>query len=186
MTLRSDAKKNRALIIETAKIMFSATDISEVSMTQIADQAHIGKGTLYRHFTSKSEIAMALLDDDIVKMFANISCYRQQHDDSLAQLRYILMQFVALKEQNISLLQEIEREGKRDRTMLSLPFYNELKTEVLSCLDGVDVPTPPDFYVDMMLNSFSADIYEHHRKLSGIDASTYVERVLKIFVKEII
>lgn len=59
---RSDAIQNRALLIETAHRLFEAFGVEAVSMSQIAREAGVGKGTLYRHFENKLELCQALLD----------------------------------------------------------------------------------------------------------------------------
>ena len=61
---RSDAVKNRELLLQTASDLFDQLGVEVVSMSQIAQEAGVGKGTLYRHFTNKAEICRTLLDND--------------------------------------------------------------------------------------------------------------------------
>jgi AcrR family transcriptional regulator len=60
---RADAKKNRAKILEAAGRLFASRGLAEVSMDDIAAEAQVGKGTLYRRFGDKSGLAAALLDE---------------------------------------------------------------------------------------------------------------------------
>ena len=51
--LRADAVRNRELLLTTAAAAFSAHG-AEVPLEDIAHQAGVGIGTLYRHFPTKS------------------------------------------------------------------------------------------------------------------------------------
>lgn len=61
---RTDALQNRAEILATARRLFHEQGITPVSMTTIAREANVGKGTLYRHFRSKGDLCIALLDNE--------------------------------------------------------------------------------------------------------------------------
>jgi AcrR family transcriptional regulator len=61
--MRSDAVQNRALLLETAQRLFNQDGVEAVSMSQIAREAGVGKGTLYRHFDDKVDLCQALLDE---------------------------------------------------------------------------------------------------------------------------
>jgi AcrR family transcriptional regulator len=57
--LRADAVRNRQKILETAEHMFAKHGLG-VSVDDIADEANIGIGTLYRHFPTKQALIAAL------------------------------------------------------------------------------------------------------------------------------
>ncbi|MET0233831.1 MAG: helix-turn-helix domain-containing protein [Kibdelosporangium sp.] len=60
---RADAARNREKILGAAARLFERHGIASVSMDQIAAEAGVGKGTLFRRFGDKSGLAEALLDD---------------------------------------------------------------------------------------------------------------------------
>jgi AcrR family transcriptional regulator len=52
---RADAVRNRALLLETAKRVFAAKGPG-ASLDEIAKTAHVGIGTLYRHFPTRDAL----------------------------------------------------------------------------------------------------------------------------------
>jgi AcrR family transcriptional regulator len=59
---RSDAIRNRAKILEVTARLFAEHGVDGVSMDQIATEAGVGKGTLFRRFGDKAGLGVALLD----------------------------------------------------------------------------------------------------------------------------
>jgi AcrR family transcriptional regulator len=59
---RADAARNRAAVLEAAAALFREHGVDAVSMDAIAAAAGVGKGTLFRRFTDKAGLAVALLD----------------------------------------------------------------------------------------------------------------------------
>lgn len=60
---RSDALRNRERVLAAARRLFSAQGVAAVRMTDIAREAGVGTGTLYRGFGDKAGLARELLDD---------------------------------------------------------------------------------------------------------------------------
>jgi AcrR family transcriptional regulator len=62
--VRADARRNHRLVLEAAARLFARFGVEAVSMTQIAQEAGVGKGTLYRNFPNKISLCYALLDQE--------------------------------------------------------------------------------------------------------------------------
>jgi AcrR family transcriptional regulator len=58
--LRADAARNRARLIEAATSLFRERGL-EVGVGEIAEEAGVGKGTLFRNFASKEDLIVAVL-----------------------------------------------------------------------------------------------------------------------------
>ena len=66
---RSDAQRNRERILETAKAAFTRHG-AEASLDEIAKQAGVGAGTLYRHFPTRDALIEAVYRSDVEKLAA--------------------------------------------------------------------------------------------------------------------
>ena len=64
---RTDALRNRARILKVAKDAFTRYG-AQASLDEIAKQAEVGAGTLYRHFPSREELLKAVYRTEIEKL----------------------------------------------------------------------------------------------------------------------
>ena len=103
---RADALKNRALLLETAQRLFATHEdgVNGVSMSDIADAAGVGKGTLYRHFRNKGELCHALLDEDMRDLQERFLRRMRMQATPLQNLEWFLEQVVYFVTRNEQLL----------------------------------------------------------------------------------
>lgn len=66
---RADAQRNRERILEVAKEVFTR-DGAAASLDDIARQAEIGPGTLYRHFPTRDALIEAVYRSEVEKLAA--------------------------------------------------------------------------------------------------------------------
>lgn len=66
---RADAERNRERILEVAKEAF-ARDGAKASLDDIAKQAGVGPGTLYRHFPTREELLQSVYRSELEKLAA--------------------------------------------------------------------------------------------------------------------
>jgi AcrR family transcriptional regulator len=83
--LRADAQRNRARLLEAADAVFSAKG-TEGSLEEIARQAGVGIGTLYRHFPTRQDLVEALIRSHADQLLAR-SVELFEADDPLDALR---------------------------------------------------------------------------------------------------
>jgi polyketide synthase 12 len=63
-TERADAVRNRRHLLATAREMLRRQGADTLTMDALAEQAGLGKGTVFRRFGTRAGIFQALLDDD--------------------------------------------------------------------------------------------------------------------------
>ena len=66
---RTDAQRNRERILEVAKEAFTRSG-ANTSLDDIAKQAGVGPGTLYRHFPTRDELLKAVYRTEVEKLAA--------------------------------------------------------------------------------------------------------------------
>jgi AcrR family transcriptional regulator len=66
---RADAQRNRERILEAAKRAFTRSGAS-ASLDDIANEAGVGPGTLYRHFPTREELLQAVYRSEMEKLAA--------------------------------------------------------------------------------------------------------------------
>ena len=66
---RADAQRNRERILEVAKQEFTRSGANAI-LEEIAKQAGVGPGTLYRHFPTREELLVAVYRSEMEKLAA--------------------------------------------------------------------------------------------------------------------
>ena len=74
---RSDAQRNRERILEVAKDVFTRSG-ANASLDEIARNANVGPGTLYRHFPSRGELLEAVYRSEMEKLAAAEQKFAQE------------------------------------------------------------------------------------------------------------
>lgn len=65
--LRRDAERNRRLILEAARVVFAQHGL-DASLDEVAREAGLGVGTVYRRFPNRDALIDALLDDMVASI----------------------------------------------------------------------------------------------------------------------
>ena len=66
---RTDAQRNRERILEVAKVAFARSGVN-TSLDDVARQAGVGAGTLYRHFPTRDALLEAVYHTEVGKLAA--------------------------------------------------------------------------------------------------------------------
>ncbi len=112
---RRDAAENRQLILQTAESLFAQHGVQNVNMADIAQVAHVGKGTLYRRFANKAELCLALMDSQMAdfqnSMLDQMRLMAADGASALEQLDDFLDAMVYFTETHLPLLCEVQGNG---------------------------------------------------------------------------
>lgn len=130
---RRDAIANRELILQVADRLFTERGVSQICMSEIAQVAGVGKGTLYRHFANKGELCLALMDNQLRdfqdRMLTRMQVMTSQGEGRLGQLSEFLDSLVQFNLIHMPLLQEVQQHNLNiSAEDMSRPHYWEYLT----------------------------------------------------------
>jgi TetR/AcrR family transcriptional regulator, transcriptional repressor for nem operon len=91
----SKGEETRQRIISQAAPLFNQRGLAGCSMQDIMDATGLEKGGLYRHFSSKEELAAECLKYALVLAFKNRSGDADHVSGAVAKLRYLVDRFVS-------------------------------------------------------------------------------------------
>jgi AcrR family transcriptional regulator len=96
--LRSDAQRNRERILEVAKEAFTQFG-ADASLDDIAKQAAVGAGTLYRHFPTRDALIEAVYRSEVEKLAASARKLSETMPpiDALRAWMLLLIDYIAAK-----------------------------------------------------------------------------------------
>lgn len=176
---RRDAAENRARILEVAEQLFARHGVAAVCMAEIAKEAGVGKGTLYRRFANKGELCLALMDTQMTE-FQNSMLQRMQrlNEDGvskLTQLDQFIDALVYFTEAHSPLLLEVQREGLfqgPESNALQMPhFWQHMTISGLLKTAVAEGELPEDldiaYLADALLAPLKADIFQFQRQVRG-------------------
>src|SRR5271169_6765780 len=95
---RTDALRNRERILEVAKAAFTRQG-ANASLEEIAKQAGVGAGTLYRHFPTRDELIEGVYRNEVEKLAAAAARFAQTMSplEALRAWMLLLVDYIAAK-----------------------------------------------------------------------------------------
>lgn len=164
---RADAIRNRSLLLETARRVFEEQGVDSVSMTRLAEEAGVGKGTLYRHFNNKAEVCYALLDNEQRDLQNRAFERLREVNDPYDNMRWFLGQVVDFVVRNIEMLAG----GLESLNMPSLDFpaHHWWRMTMRGLLQRMDVSGDIDYLTDVLYVMVSVETI--HYQLHALDYS---------------
>lgn len=87
---RADAQRNRERILEVAREAFTRSG-ADASMDEIAREAGVGAGTLYRHFPTRDELIEAVYRTEVEKLAAAARRFSEERSPVEALRAWMLL-----------------------------------------------------------------------------------------------
>ncbi|MFZ4827357.1 MAG: TetR/AcrR family transcriptional regulator [Phototrophicaceae bacterium] len=143
---RADARRNRELLIQVAGALFHERGADAVSMSEIAETAQVGKGTLYRHFKNKGEVCDALLDHDMRQLQMRVLTHLQQEPQPRLALYWFVEQVLDFVLRNTSLLHVQIVEGSM--TMLNHSAHLWWRQTILGLMGRLGTHAQSSYFAD--------------------------------------
>ncbi len=160
---RSDAARNRERILCTARRLFAERGVQNVSMDDIAADAQVGKGTLYRRFGDRSGLALALLESEDTTLQEDLLRGPPPLGPGAPPRERLLAFFSALScfmDRHGELILEAQRMAPPGARFGGGP-YSAYHTHVRLLLRELDPELDIDVLAHVLLAPFRAEDYSH-------------------------
>ncbi|MFN8530390.1 MAG: helix-turn-helix domain-containing protein [Anaerolineae bacterium] len=161
---RSDAVRNRELLLETARRLFAEKGVEAVPMSAVAEAAGVGKGTLYRHFPNKAQLCESLIDEDQRQLQERTFAMLRTNPDPVVMLRWYVIEVSAFVFRNLDFLGSVD-------VGLAHPAHGWWHQTIRGLLGRVDFgpkadPPDLDYLTDMLFLMLDgrAIFYQRNRR----------------------
>ncbi|MGB7339163.1 MAG: helix-turn-helix domain-containing protein [Phototrophicaceae bacterium] len=171
--VRADAARNRRLLLDTAQTLFDAQGIEVVTMSAIAKEANVGKGTLYRHFADKADLCHALLDEDMRDFQQMTLNHIRECDDAYDSLQWFLEHAARYVIDHNELLIEVSKQGGVD--MLNHPAHIWWRQTIMGLLNRFALDIDSAYIADMLYIMLDVQTIRFQRRIQGYDITRIVD-----------
>ncbi|MFN8450113.1 MAG: helix-turn-helix domain-containing protein [Anaerolineae bacterium] len=167
---RADALKNRALLLETAQRLFDENGVDAVTMSDVAESAGVGKGTLYRHFPNgKPDLCRVLIDEDQRELQNRTLARLRQQGNAQTDLEWFLREAIAFVERNRRFMFAESSMG----VTLDHPAHRWWRQTIRGLLVRMNLDLDIDYTADMLFVMLDPRIIHYQVVVRGYD----VERI---------
>jgi AcrR family transcriptional regulator len=170
---RSDAARNRLRVLDAAARLFAAEGVDAVSMEEVAREAGVGKGTLYRRYADKGELSAALIDSDAralqVEVLAGLPSAGPDAGPR-QRVEHLLELLAGFTERHAALVAV----ARRRPDGLETPGYQWMRQALRAWLRQAELAGElrPDvdieYLADALIAPLTPDIWRHQRVILGM------------------
>jgi AcrR family transcriptional regulator len=176
---RSDAARNRRVILRTARTLFEERGVTFVTMEEVARASGVGKGTLYRRFPHKGFLCQALLDEPTRYLQEQtLEILREPGTPAVEKLDGFLDRLVTFTAENLDLLYGGNEPlcGADRLERFSHPAYDWRRSTVLGLLRAavnegdVDGGLDLEYLAMALLAPLDVDLFYYQHMVQGLPA----------------
>jgi AcrR family transcriptional regulator len=174
---RSDAARNRRVILRTALTLFEERGVTCVTMEEVARASGVGKGTLYRRFPHKGFLCQALLDEPTRHLQEQtLEILREPGTPALEKLDAFLDRLVTFTAENLDLLYGGHEPlcGADRLERFSHPAYDWRRSTILGLLrtaageGDVDAGLDLEYLATALLAPLDVDLFYYQYRVQGL------------------
>ena len=164
---RVDAARNRERILCTARRLFAERGAGCVSMDEIAEQAGVGKGTLFRRFGSRAALAQSVLSEDESVLQEGMI----RGEPPLGPGAPPLERLIAFGEARFDLLDahaELLAAAEPGAERFAAAPYAVARLHILQQLEELCPDAEVEVLAEMLLSALGADLFIYLREARGV------------------
>jgi AcrR family transcriptional regulator len=173
---RADARRNRERILCAAGRIVQARGLDGFSMDDVAAEAHVGKGTLYRRFGDRASLIRALVEEperDFQDAMIRGAPPLGPGAPALQRLHAFGAGVLGLLQQNVQFMRDTKGERSSQFTHPVYAFYRTHVTILLREILGDGTRT--DYLVDSLLAPLSPDAFVYQRDVRGMSTEEMID-----------
>ena len=182
--MRKDAELNNIQILRITETLFQHDKLGEIGMREIAKEAGIGIGTLYRHYPTKSDLYLALV-------YCHLDQFLTQAERDLITsststshtFNNFLHQYLNFRESNVALLMQVEQNFQLGQQFYQSSQFNRLVSLIKQHLGKLLSDEKEDtltFKAEMLIAMLTSDIYAYERTIKGHSQNDLIVRLLSL------
>ncbi len=179
-------------ILQVAHKLFAERGIEGVSMHQIAQEAGVGQGTLYRRYAHKGELVLDLLNESVQRYLQDIQAEAQDLDagSALQRLDSVLQRCIAFIEEQGSFLAAImdtSSDARREMRFSTL-YYRTVHSIIASLLEEAITQDElslldTTYTADALLATFDPALYLFQRHKRGYTPEQILQGARRIYIE---
>jgi AcrR family transcriptional regulator len=181
-------------ILQAAHKLFTERGVEEVNMYQIAQEAGIGQGTLYRRYAHKGELILDLLQESVQRSLQDMQADVQDPSagSALQRLDRVLQRCVAFQEEQGPFLAEALNSSSHERRGLKFDrlYYRTVHRIIARLLEEAITreelfPLDTTYTADALLAAIDPALYLFQRHERGYTPEQILQGIRRIYIEGI-